>query len=477
MPPPPPQRSRSFEELRSQVNNLKEQNERLRAQMDSKPQPTADEIARRNPNRANPKPDNPEIKLDQYCSDWLEEEHTNVLVELKDDFEDYVINEHATVVETDNVALIGMKDEEKEEVKDGFKAYSVLNIAYRLLLTMPAGLRLQAQELINTIKADDTPENTPLISEMSSHLGKTKTDHYGNIRINYQLHHAKKRIIKGLSYVYKHKQFKSEISHQKDVNLDDLFDEGESWKRGVFLDNDSLVYLRSQAKNYLEEMADTDYKFKIDYKTYKCSIPSIQESKYTTHGKYTPTMDFVLKYIDRIGWIEIDEDRNHIAAAMISFVIDLNFAKARTTTLGDLDSRWKGTPYSDTTFNNLMEYLGIIVLDDYFSYDDLKDSYGLITTKYRTLIEPKVKAVFKTVPLKKDEFGTEALMMQNPNWTKGELPAVTSGFKINDRNHIVASGIFSFTSRVKFAISDKMYLKSPVRTIVSEMISKFCRKK
>jgi len=476
MPPPPPQRSRSFEELRNQVTNLKEENERLRSKMDVKPQPTADEIARRNPHRANPNPNNPDIKLDQYCSDWLEEEHTNVLVEMKDDFEDYTISEHASVVATDNVALLGMKEEEKEEVVDGYKAYSVLNIAYRLLLTMPANLRLQAQELINTIKADDTPENTPLIVEMTSHLGKTKTDNYGNIRINHQLHHAKKRILKSLSYVYKHKHFRSEIQHQKDVNIDDLFN-GDTWKQGVFLDKDSLVFLRTQAKDYLDLMADKDYKFEINYTTYKCSIPSLQEQKYTQHGRYTPDVDFIIRYLKRIGWISKEKDRHHIAAAMISFVIDLNFAKARTQSLGDWDSRWKETDYGNTTFNTLMEYLGIVVLDDYFSYDDLKDAYGMITTRYRTFIEPKIKAVFKTVPLKKDEFGTEALMMQNPNWTKGELPSVTSGFKISDRNHIVASGIFGFTTRVKFAISDKMYLKSPVRTIVSEMISKFCRKK
>ena len=98
MPPPPPQRSRSFEELRNQVESLKTQNERLRAQMDSKPQPSADEIAKRNPTRANPNPSNPEIKLEQYATDWLEEEHTNVLVDLNEDFEDYTISEHATIL-------------------------------------------------------------------------------------------------------------------------------------------------------------------------------------------------------------------------------------------------------------------------------------------------------------------------------------------------------------------------------------------
>jgi hypothetical protein len=476
MPPPPPQRSRSFEELRNQVESLKTQNERLRAQMDTKPQPSADEIAKRNPTRANPNPSNPEIKLEQYATDWLEEEHTNVLVDLNEDFEDYTISEHATILQNDNVSLLGMTDEKVEQVVDGYKAFSVLNVCYRLLLTLPGSLRTQAQELINTIKADDVPENTPVISEMTAHLGKTKTDNYGNIRINHQLHHAKMKIVKAISYVHNHPDFKHELSKVKDADTYNLF-LGDTWKRGVFLDRDSMVYMKTEAKKYLDETSDVDFKFQIDNKHFKCSIPSLQESKYTEHGIYSPSPSFVKRYIGRIGWISDSKTRHNIAAAMLIHVIGYDFVQARTKALKDYDDLWDNTDYANTTFDQLMEYLGIIVLDDYYEMKHLKDNYSVISTRYRNLIEQKVKTVFKTVPLKKDEFGTDAQMMRNPSWTKGELPSVTSGFKISNNNHIVASGIFNFTSRVRFAISDRMYLKSPVRTVISDMINKFCRKK
>jgi hypothetical protein len=475
-PPPPPTRSRSFEELRKQVEDLKIRNEELAKKQDLKEEPTPSSIAKKNPNRSQPNPNQPAIKLFNYATDWIEQDRSNVVVELNQDFEDETIKRHSTIVENDNLSLLGKNDQQIQAVVKGYESFSILNLVYRLLITLPSSYRLEAKSLIDALQADEVPKNTPVLCEMYSHIGKTKTANHGNLRLKYPLQLAKKKIIKAMSRVHNIEPFASDFQYKDNATWNDI---STAWHEGFFLDKDAPEFIASKGLTYLNSLDEKvwSYKHRDDNNLY-FMLPEKYESKYHDQGRYKPTAKFVNRWIKSIRLLSyIDEESYYKSgSAMICQMIDFNYIKKGDLKLSQWNSDFNDSAFKNLTWNDMSTYLGIVKLDNYMSVDQLAINYFIMVDHYRNICEKHVANVFKLVNVKKDEFGSEAQMMVVDDWNIDKHSAVDTTFKFEDKNKAVAAGVFNFTKSVDYHVSDRMYMKNTFRSVISNLISSFSRK-
>jgi len=477
IPPPPKRKSRSFKQMKDDMAELKAENERLRSEAQQKTQPTYQEIQARNPNRQNPNPTLPTIKLMDYATDWIEQDRSNVVVELNNDFEDQVIEPHARIVEADNLSLVGLDIQAQQRVKALYDAFTVLNLCYRLLITLPASYRLEAKTLIDAIKADDPPQNTAVVNEMLSHIGKTSTDSYGNLRLAYPLQMAKKKILKAIVRLRQFPTIQQKLQFKDDSTVNDI---ALNYKTGVFKDRDGPDFIASMGLTFLDEKVDYHFKYKVADESYYWSIPDRQYKTFFVNGRYRPTVDFVSRWCRSCRvLLGGDEDTKkiyyQITCAMIAQIIDLRFM-TQNKSLNEWNSDFRDSKLQNLTWEDFSTYFGIADLDAYFTDQMLANNYFTIVNEYRILSEKHVKMVFKLNNVKKDEYGTEAQMLHVSNWQATGNNAVDTHYKINDKNKAVAAGVFNFSYRVETNVNDRMYLKNPVSSILSNLISKFSRK-
>lgn len=475
-PPPPPKRSRSFEELRKQVEDLKKKNDELSKVSEAKEKPTPESISKKSPFRSAPKPSSTAIKLVNYSTDWIEQERANITVELNSDFEDPVIEPHAQILENDNLSLLGLSDQKQEIVVKTYKAFSVLNLAYRLLVTLPASYRLEAKSLIDALHADEIPKNSPVMCEMLSHIGKTSTNNYGNLRLLYPLQLAKKKIIKAMELLHDLPPFKNEFQYA--TAKPDWPVISKSWRSGIYIDKDTTDFLSAQGLRFINEQVDLYWEV-IDNgeKTY-FMLPDRFETHYHINGRYRPDTKFVSRWIRSIRFLkDIDEHLFwKIGCAMIAQIIDLRYIRSGNLTLYEWDSHFKDSVFKNLTWEDMSTYLGILNLETMITVENLANNYFIIVDYYRNIVEKHTNSVFKTVSVKKEEFGSEAQLMKCPNWKKDSNNAVDTSFKIDDKNKAVAAGVFNYTYNVNHNVSDRMYLKNSFRSIISNLISSFARK-
>jgi len=401
-----------------------------------------------------------QFKYQGLFNGWISRDRTNVEVKLYENFEYDILNQHKKVLQKNKRLLALPQDQDKTEIGKIFEIGMRLFLANRLLRTLPSSKRSEIPLHVLNIERAEIPKVPIVINEMYRHIGKLSHPSYGNIRIEGHLLHFRKQIGKAIESALTIKHIKRQLKSLPGKSIE--FSGDDYWHNCLWNDRESYLLAQKIAARKLDIVMKTIFTINDVY---------VSPPYWNWLDKNNHTPEKVLEYWNMIKNYP-EEAIDGLVYNLLILFIDFNFFEIRTSTLSEYYDGFDNWKFKDLNCEDIMRKLGLKRLDKSQDDDTLKKNYNILLEYYRRQSEPYVLEVFKTTDLAQKEFGTEALLVKSDNPDEyDDNPQISCQFVINDQISASAGGMFNYSEKMDFNISNFSVLGATRRNYYASLIS------